>query len=100
MFPYTVRYFCPQSGIQNGLLDFYEDAKETSQDIFNQIVAITEKKGLNLCQISAYGADNASVNYGQHNSVYQKLQHKNSIVMKGNCKCHILHNATKAAVLT
>ena len=62
VFPYTVQYFSPSEGVKYGLLDFYEDSDETSDAIFKQIVSITEHNGLSLDKISAYGADNASVN--------------------------------------
>ncbi|KAI4899205.1 hypothetical protein NFI96_030736 [Prochilodus magdalenae] len=79
------------------LLDFYEDPDESSEAIFNQIVSITENNGLSIKQISAYGADNASVNYGRHNSVFQKLRGVNPHIVKGNCKCHIINNSVKTA---
>lgn len=59
------------------------------------IVDVTEKNGLYVNQISAYGADNASVNFGKHNSVFQKLRQVNPHIMKGNCKCHLIHNTLK-----
>ena len=58
---------------------------------------ITEKNALRVNQISAYGADNASVNFGKHNSVFQKLKEVNPQIMKGNCKCHLIHNTLKNA---
>lgn len=97
LFPYTVQYFCTSEGVKYGLLDFYEDPDESSEAIFNQIVSITENNGLSIKQISAYGADNASVNYGRHNSVFQKLRGVNPHIVKGNCKCHIINNSVKTA---
>ena len=43
------------------------------------------------------GADNASVNFGKHNSVFQKLREVNPHISKGNCKCHLIHNTLKNA---
>ncbi|ROK35767.1 hypothetical protein DPX16_17510 [Anabarilius grahami] len=97
LFPYTVQYFCASEGVKYGLLDFYDDSNESSEAIFKQIVSITENNGLSVSQISAYGADNASVNYGRHNSVFQKLREANPQIVKGNCKCHIINNTVKAA---
>ncbi|KAG9278210.1 hypothetical protein AMEX_G6034 [Astyanax mexicanus] len=97
LFPYTVQYFCASEGVKCGLLDFYEDPDESSEAIFKQIVSITENSGLSVNQISAYGADNASVNYGRHNSVFQKLREVNPHILKGNCKCHMINNAVKTA---
>uniref|UniRef100_A0A8C6TRT7 Uncharacterized protein n=1 Tax=Neogobius melanostomus TaxID=47308 RepID=A0A8C6TRT7_9GOBI len=97
VFPYTVQYFSASDGVKYGLLDFYKDSDESSYAIFQQIVSITETNGLSVNQISAYGADNASVNYGRHNSVFQKLKEANPLIMKGNCKCHLIHNTVKTA---
>lgn len=47
--------------------------------------------------ISAYTADNASVNYGKYNSVFQKLKADNSGIIKANCMAHIVHNGAKDA---
>lgn len=47
--------------------------------------------------MSAYTADNASVNYGKHNSVYQKLKLAQKDMVAANCLAHILHNTTKHA---
>uniref|UniRef100_A0A8C1YIY5 HAT C-terminal dimerisation domain-containing protein n=1 Tax=Cyprinus carpio TaxID=7962 RepID=A0A8C1YIY5_CYPCA len=97
LFPYTVQYFCASEGVKYGLLDFYDDSNESSEAIFKQIGSITENNGLSVSQISAYGADNASVNYGWHNSVFQKLREANPQIVKGNCKCNIINNTVKAA---
>uniref|UniRef100_A0A8C1LCU6 Uncharacterized protein n=1 Tax=Cyprinus carpio TaxID=7962 RepID=A0A8C1LCU6_CYPCA len=97
LFPYTVQYFCASEGVKYGLLDFYDDSNESSEAIIKQIVSITENNGLSVSQISAYGADNASVNYGRHNSVFQKLREANPQIVKGNCKRHIINNTIKAA---
>ena len=47
--------------------------------------------------ISAYSADNASVNYGRYNSVFQKLKENNNYILKANCVAHIVHNNAKHA---
>ena len=49
--------------------------------------------------VSAYVADNASVNYGVVNSVYKKLQsEENNDIIAANCSDHILHNCAKYSV--
>lgn len=75
LFPYTVQYFSASEGVKYGLLEFYDDPDESSEAIFKQILTITESNGLSINQISACGADNASVDYGRHNSVFQQLTH-------------------------
>jgi len=58
---------------------------------------ITETNGLCVSQTSAYGADNASIHFGKHNSVYQKLKEVSPHIEKGNYKCHLIHNTLKNA---
>ena len=96
-FPIVVRYFHFDEGIQHVLLDFYSDSNETSEAITNQLLAKLEMSGLEVKNMSAYAADNASVNYGKHNSVYQKLKLSQKDVLPANCLAHILHNATRNA---
>jgi hypothetical protein len=48
--------------------------------------------------VSAISADNASVNYGKHSSVFQNLKKVNDRIIAANFPAHILHNATKKAV--
>uniref|UniRef100_A0A9J8D4G3 Uncharacterized protein n=1 Tax=Cyprinus carpio carpio TaxID=630221 RepID=A0A9J8D4G3_CYPCA len=96
LFPLALRYYTPDLGVQNKLLDFYDDCNENSDAIFNQVVSRLERN-LGLERISAYSADNASVNYGVHNSVYKKLTDKNASVIKANCVAHILHNCGRYA---
>lgn len=43
----------------------------------------------------AFSADNAAVNYGVYNSIYQKLLQLNPNIIKANCNCHVLHNMAK-----
>lgn len=58
---------------------------------------ITEMNGLSLSQISTYGADNTSVHFGCHNSVFQKLKENNQHMLKGNCKCRLISNTLKTS---
>lgn len=97
-YPYAIQYFHPRVGICRKLLDFYEDSKEKSIDIFHCIKNITESNGLQISQITAYSADNASVNYGKHNSVFQKIQDFNKHIVKANCNCHVINNCVKYSV--
>ena len=97
LFPLSVRYWTPDLGVQTKVLDFYDDSDETSAAIHNQIVTKLEENGLELDMISAYSADNASVNYGRYNSVLQKLKENNNCILKANCVAHIAHNSAKHA---
>ncbi|CAM4720751.1 unnamed protein product [Leuciscus chuanchicus] len=97
LFPLSVRYWTPGLGVQTKVLDFYDDSDETSAAIHNQIVTKQEENGLGLDMISAYSADNASLNYGRYNSVFQKLKENNDCILKANCVANIVHNSAKHA---
>lgn len=92
-----MRYWTPDLGVQTKVLDFYDDSDETAAAIHNQITTKLKENGLGLDMISAYTADNASVNYGRNNSVFQKLKENNSDILKANCVAHIVHNSAKHA---
>ncbi len=94
-FPLCVRYFDKKEGIQNFILDFYCDPNEGSKSIFNRIKTIINENGLSLDNIVSYSADNAPVNFGSNNSVFQKLKLINENIIKANCNCHVLHNTAK-----
>ena len=85
-FPLAVRYFSATEGIKHGLLDFYRDYNETSAAIATHIKDILSENVLNIHNVSAYVADNASVNFGKHNSVYQKLKDINPRLIQCGCK--------------
>lgn len=91
-------FFYSKKGICEKWLDFYDDANGPSLDIFKCLKKITVNAGLSVSQISAYSADNASVNYGIYNSVYQKWKAENDHIFKANCYCHVINNCVKYAV--
>lgn len=66
MYPIVVLYFHIQKGIQNKLIDFYEDPDETLK-IFENIENFLQQSNLDAEYISGFSADNASVNYGIRN---------------------------------
>lgn len=100
MYPIVIRYFDQEKGVQDKLMDFYEDSNETSQKIFEKIEHFMLQHDLDTTLLSAFSTDNASVNYGPHYSVYQKINEKYSDtkVVKANCNCHVLHNAARNAM--
>lgn len=93
-FPLAIRYFHKEKGLRNKIIDFYENANETFESISTKIKLSIEKNGLDIKNLVSY-ADDASVNYGKNTSVYQHLKSINDKLIKGNCHCHILHNAIK-----
>lgn len=97
LFPIVVTYFTVDAGIQNKLINFYSDEYESSQAIFDQIMKCLTDLGLPVDNVTSYSADNANVNYGVKNSVYQKLLEINSHIVKANCNAHVIHNAAKFA---
>lgn len=97
LYPIAVRYFDIKCGVKDRMIDFYEDSKESSQAIFDQLMISSESRHLNIEQCSSYSADNAPVNYGKHNSVYQKLTSRNPKIIKSNCNAHVIHNAGRNA---
>ena len=98
-FPVAVQYFTATEGMCFKILDFYEDAFEDSQSIKNQLCCVLKEKGLSWSLVTAYGADNASVNYGINNSVFQKLStQENENIIAAHCNDHILHNCAKNAL--
>lgn len=98
LFPVVVRYFSVKNGgVQNKLLDFVENSCETSASITDLLLKSLEKCCLKVSDISSYSADNASVNYGLHKSVYQKLTNLNKNILKANCNCHVIHNSGRNA---
>lgn len=64
-FPLAVRLFNFEDGVKDYLLGFYEEPNESSQSIFDTITSAIESLGLDTQDITAFGADNASVNYGK-----------------------------------
>lgn len=99
MFPIAIQYFTTNKGIVNFVLDFYEDANETSDAIHNRIIECLNEYNVNLMDVIAYSGDNASVNYGKHHSIYENLKISNNCIVKANCNCHVLHNTAKHALL-
>jgi hypothetical protein len=95
-FPVGVQYFIPEEGVSFRILDFYEDAFEDSQSIRNQLCPVIMDNNLSWMNVSAYGADNASVDYGVNNSAFQKIcEQENSNIIAAHCNNHIVHNCAK-----
>lgn len=98
MFPICVQYFTVDSGINKKLIVFDEHNDEHSVAVGCMIKTGLNKHGLDLKNVSAYSADNASVNYGVRQSVYTELQAENKNIVKANCNAHISHNTLRKVV--
>uniref|UniRef100_H3AQJ8 HAT C-terminal dimerisation domain-containing protein n=1 Tax=Latimeria chalumnae TaxID=7897 RepID=H3AQJ8_LATCH len=94
-FPLAARFFDAESGKKDVLLDFYEEPDEPSESVTKCIIDAVNNLGLDLKDIIAYEADNASVNYGKNCSVFVKLKELQPQIIQVNCNCLVLHNAAK-----
>jgi hypothetical protein len=99
LFPVCIQYFSISEGIKNFVIDFYEDSNESSFNIYSNIKKIMISHNLKFENIISYAADNASVNYGIHNSVFKNFNSENRFIVKANCNCHVLHNAAKYGLM-
>jgi len=99
LFPVAIQFYSLQNGLSFKILDFYEDAFEDSRSIKDQLCRVLNENGLNWKNITAYGADYSSVNYGVNNSVFQKLvKEENKTIIAAHCNDHIIHNCAKNAL--
>jgi hypothetical protein len=92
-----VTYFDKNVGMKYKIIDFYKDDYSDSKAIYKIFRTSLQEANLLLVSITPYSVDNASVNYGQYNSVYQKLLADIPALIKSNCNCHVIHNAGKFA---
>jgi hypothetical protein len=97
MFPVAITFWTPQDGMHNQVLDLYSDSEESAGTIANQLTSRLEKMDLSIQKVSAFSADNASVNCGKHSSAFQNLKKVNDRIIAANCPAYILHNAAKKA---
>ncbi|CAM5148887.1 unnamed protein product [Eretmochelys imbricata] len=97
LFPVALHYFNKDKGSCTCILDFFEDADETSEAIANNVRSCLQNAGLIHNKIVAYGADNASVNFGKHKSVLVHLKQMLDLpnLVPGHCSTHIVHNTAK-----
>lgn len=97
LYPIAVRYFDVNQGVRDRILDFYQDSKEDSKAIYDQIKRCLEINDLDMKNVSSFSADNAPVNYGEKNSVFQKLRDVHPDIIKSNCNAHVVHNTGRHA---
>lgn len=72
-FSVLLRYFSKERGVSKGLLEFYADHDVRSDGITNRLKSVIAKNTLCIEDVSAYSADNASVNYGRYHSMFENL---------------------------
>jgi hypothetical protein len=98
LFPIAIQYFDINNGINNFVINFYEDSNETSEAIYNNLKKCLNDNHLDFNNLIAFTGDNASVNYGKYHSVYKNFKDENQFIVKANCNCHILYNTIKYAL--
>lgn len=96
-FPLVLRYFDKNKGVQTKLLSFFNLESEKSVDISSALIKELNKHKIHLRDATAFSADNASVNFGKHQSVFTELKKFNENMLPMGCVCHILHNCLKKA---
>lgn len=98
LFPLVVQYFDAENGIQNKLLDFYENPDESADGMFQAINQSLADHNLSFDRVSGLSADNTNANYGIHHSLYKNIEKVAPHLVKGNCHAHIVHNTVKHAM--
>jgi len=94
LYPIGIQYFDKSIGIQNFVLDFYEDPNETSNAIYSHLKKSLSDNDLAFNDLIAYTADNANVNYGSHHSVFKNFQEENQYIIRANCNYHSQYSQT------
>lgn len=98
LFPLVIQYFTVDNGIQNKLLDFYENHDESADSMFKAIRNSLTEHDIALDKISALSADNCNANFGVHHSLFTNMKTVVPDIIKGNCHAHIMHNTVKHAM--
>ena len=70
LFPLVVQYFSVNNGIQNRLLDFYENPDESADGMFAAIKKSIDSHNLTFNRVSGLSADNCNANFGINQSLY------------------------------
>lgn len=96
-FPLIVRYFDHNIGVKTGLLSFISLEAEDTKTISNALTQQIAVNELSVKNITAYGADNANINFGRTKSVFVELNKINGNIIPAGCNLHILHNTAKKA---
>ncbi|KAG6438962.1 hypothetical protein O3G_MSEX000365 [Manduca sexta] len=98
LFPLVVQYFSINEGIQNKLLDFYENSNESADGMLEAIKKSMDSYNLSFNQVSGLSADNCNANFGIHHSLFTNIKKEVPHLIKGNCHAHIVHNTVKHAM--
>ncbi|KAF0692998.1 protein FAM200B-like, partial [Aphis craccivora] len=103
--PILVRYFLPDKGVKNNILEFNELPGETASLLTQYISSILHEWGIES-KVIAFSADNTNCNFGGvarngKNNVFYKLKEIfNKDLIGVGCAAHILNNAVQTAADT
>lgn len=95
LFPLVVQYFTVKNGVENKLLDFYENSNESADGMFQAIQKSMEQCNLPFNKVSGLSADNTNANFGVRHSLYTNMQEIVPDLIKGNCHAHIVHETCR-----
>lgn len=98
LFPLVVQYFTAENGIENKLLDFYENSNESADGMFEAIQKSLEQYKLSIHNVSGLSADNTNANFGINHSLFTNMRDFVPDLIKGNCHAHIVHNCVRHAM--
>ncbi|KAL4721610.1 hypothetical protein ACJJTC_011663 [Scirpophaga incertulas] len=98
LFPLVIQYFTVKNGIENKLLDFYENSNESADGMFESIQNSLEQYKLSFHNVSGLSADNTNANFGVNHSLYTNMKNLVPDLIKGNCHAHIVHNCVRHAM--
>lgn len=98
LFPLVIQYFTAKNGIENKLLDFYENSNESADGMFEAIQKSLEQYRLTFNNVSGLSADNTNANYGINHSLFSNMKNLVPDLIKGNCHAHIVHNCVRHAM--
>ena len=70
VFPVALRFFLPEVGVKNTLIDFYEDTDERATTVSMQLEKSLLSALLSLDNDVSFTADNANVMYHKHSGVF------------------------------
>ncbi|RVE40922.1 hypothetical protein evm_014426 [Chilo suppressalis] len=98
LFPLVIQYFTAKNGIEQKLLDFYENSNESADGMFEAIQNSLEKYKLSFHNVSGLSADNTNANFGVNHSLFTNMQNVVPHLIKGNCHAHIVHNCVRHAM--
>lgn len=93
-----IQYFTAKNGIENKLLDFYENSNESADGMFEAIQNSLEHYKLSFDNVSGLSVDNTNANFVVNNSLFTNMKNVVPNLIKGNCHAHIVHNCVRHAM--